>query len=188
MSGIKGVADLGLFRVIGQPNLNYVVDRDAAARYGINVADIQAAIEGAVGGTIAGAPVTQVLDGEARYDVTVALQPAVPPDAERNRQHPPGLAPSGERVSLAQVTQVGVTDGAEEIGREGGSRYVAIKYSVCATGTSVPPSKRPSPKSTRQVQLPTGLQARLGRRVREPEAQLQAASPSSAPSPSSSSS
>src|SRR6202042_1435465 len=50
MSGVKGVADLGLFRVIGQPNLNYVVDRDAAARFGINVADIQAAIESAVGG------------------------------------------------------------------------------------------------------------------------------------------
>ena len=64
MSGIKGVADLGLFRVIGQPNLNYVVDRQAAARYGINVADIQDAIESAVGGSA----VTQVLEGDARYD------------------------------------------------------------------------------------------------------------------------
>ncbi len=51
MSTVAGVADLGLFRVIGQPNLNYIVDRAAAARFGINVADIQDAIESAVGGS-----------------------------------------------------------------------------------------------------------------------------------------
>src|SRR6202522_2199782 len=65
MSGIRGVQDLGLFRVIGQPNLNYTVDRPAAARFGINVADVQDAIETAVGGTA----VSQVLQGEARYDL-----------------------------------------------------------------------------------------------------------------------
>jgi len=129
MSGIKGVADLGLFRVIGQPNLDYTVNRDAAARYGINVADIQAAIEGAVGGTIAGAPVTQVLDGEARYDVMARYSPMYrsTPDEISNIRL---LAPSGERVSLAQLTNKKVVDGAEEIYREGGQRYVAIKYSV----------------------------------------------------------
>jgi len=129
MSGIKGVADLGLFRVIGQPNLNYTVDRTAAARYGINVADIQNAIEGAVGGTIQGAPVTQVLDGEARYDVMARYDPkyrSTPEEISNIRL----LAPSGERVSLAQLTHVEVIDGAESIGREGGQRFVAIKYSV----------------------------------------------------------
>src|SRR5471030_453173 len=50
MSKINGIQDLGLFRVIGQPNLNFVVDRTAAARYGINVADVQDAIQTAVGG------------------------------------------------------------------------------------------------------------------------------------------
>ena len=65
MSKIQGIQDLGLFRVIGQPNLNFVVDRTAAARYGINVSDVQDAIETAVGGNA----VTQVLDKEARYDV-----------------------------------------------------------------------------------------------------------------------
>jgi cobalt-zinc-cadmium resistance protein CzcA len=63
MSQIKGVEDLGLFRVIGQPNLNYTVNREAAARYGINVADVQDAIQTAVGGNA----VSQVLQGEARY-------------------------------------------------------------------------------------------------------------------------
>ena len=154
MSGVKGVADLGLFRVIGQPNLDYVVDRDAAARFGINVADIQSAIEGAVGGTIGGAPVTQVLDGEARYDVTARYSPMyrTTPDEISNIRL---LAPSGERVSLAQLTKVKVLDGAEEIYREEGSRYVAIKYSVRDRdlGSTV---QEAMAKVNKQVKLPTG--------------------------------
>jgi cobalt-zinc-cadmium resistance protein CzcA len=154
MSHIKGVADLGLFRVIGQPNLEYIVDRAAAARYGINVADIQAAIEGAVGGTISGAPVTQVLDGEARYDVMVRYDPASrsTPEAISNIRL---LAPSGERVSLTQLTQVKVEDGAEEIYREEGSRYVAIKYSVRDRdlGSTV---EEAIEKVNKQVKLPPG--------------------------------
>jgi cobalt-zinc-cadmium resistance protein CzcA len=154
MSKVKGVADLGLFRVIGQPNLEYVVNREAAARYGINVADIQAAIEGAVGGTIAGAPVTQVLDGEARYDVMVRYSPQY-----RNTPEEIGnillQSPNGERVALSQVTTVKVHDGAESIGREAGQRYVAIKYSVRDRdlGTTVEEAEA---KVTKQVKLPVG--------------------------------
>jgi cobalt-zinc-cadmium resistance protein CzcA len=150
MSKIKGVADLGLFRVIGQPNLNYVVDRAAAARFGLNVADIQDAIESAVGGNA----VTQVLDGEARYDVTVRYN-------SQNRTTPEEIgnirlvSPSGERVALSQVTHVETVDGAESIGREGGVRYVAIKYSVRNRdlGTTV---EEAISEVTKQVQLPTG--------------------------------
>jgi heavy metal efflux system protein len=154
MGKIKGVADLGLFHVIGQPNLSYVVDREAAARYGINVSDIQAAIEGAVGGTIAGAPVTQVLDGEARYDVMVRYSPQyrTTPDEIGNIRL---LSPSGERVSLSQLTHVKVSDGAEEIYREGSSRFVAIKYSVRDRdlGSTV---EEAIAKVNKQVKLPTG--------------------------------
>jgi heavy metal efflux system protein len=154
MSSVKGVADLGLFRVIGQPNLDYVVDRQAAARYGINVADIQSAIEGAVGGTIGGSPVTQVLDGEARYDVMVRYSPRFrsTPEAINDIRL---LAPSGERVSLAQLTHPTVTDGAEEIYREEGSRYVAIKYSVRDRdlGSTVQEAIN---KVNKQVSLPPG--------------------------------
>jgi heavy metal efflux system protein len=154
MGKIKGVADLGLFHVIGQPNLSYVVDREAAARYGINVSDIQAAIEGAVGGTIAGAPVTQVLDGEARYDVMVRYSPqyrTTPEEIGNIRL----LSPSGERVSLSQLTHVKVSDGAEEIYREGSSRFVAIKYSVRDRdlGSTV---EEAIAKVDKQVKLPTG--------------------------------
>ena len=125
MSRVRGVADLGLFRVIGQPNLNYIVNRPAAARYGINVADVQDAIQTVVGA----APITQVLDKEARYDVTLRYQ-----EQYRNTEEALDrvrlVSSSGERVSLRQLTTPTVQDGAEEIYRENGQRYVAIKYSV----------------------------------------------------------
>jgi cobalt-zinc-cadmium resistance protein CzcA len=125
MSKVRGVADLGLFRVIGQPNLNYTVNRQAAARYGINVADVQDAIQTAVGAT----PLTQVLIKEARYDVTLRYLPQYR-DTEEALNRVRLLSSTGERVSLAQLTNVKVLDGAEEIYRENGSRFVAIKYSV----------------------------------------------------------
>jgi len=150
MSHIKGIQDLGLFRVIGQPNLNFVVDRAAAARYGINVTDVQDAVETAVGGNA----VTQVLQGEARYDV-------VPRYAQDYRNTPEAIenvrlvSPSGERVSLAQLTKPTVVDGASEIYREGNSRYVAIKYSVRGRdlGGAVEEAIQ---KVTTQVKLPPG--------------------------------
>jgi heavy metal efflux system protein len=150
MSKIQGVQDLGLFRVIGQPNLNYTVNREAAARYGINVADVQDAIQTAVGGNA----VSQVLDKEARYDVVVRYLPQY-----RSTQEAIDnirlLAPSGERVSLAQLTTVKTEDGAEEVYREGGQRYVAIKYSVRDRdlGSTVEEAIK---KVNEQVKLPPG--------------------------------
>ena len=91
MSKIQGVQDLGLFRVIGQPNLNYVVDREAAGRYGINVADVQDAIQTAVGGNA----VSQVLQGEARYDVVVRYLPQYPRYTQEAIDNIRLLSPSG---------------------------------------------------------------------------------------------
>jgi cobalt-zinc-cadmium resistance protein CzcA len=125
MASIKGIEDLGIFRIIGQPNLNYTVDRDAAARWGINVADIQDAIQTAVGAN----SLTQVQQGEARYDVTLRYQKPYR-DTREAIENVRLLAPSGERVSLAQLTTASTDDGAEEIYREGGQRFIAIKYSV----------------------------------------------------------
>jgi len=67
MASVKGIQDLGIFRIVGQPNLNFTVDRDAAARWGINVADIQDALQTAIGSSA----ITQVQQGEARYDVSL---------------------------------------------------------------------------------------------------------------------
>src|SRR5258708_2338311 len=121
----KGIEDLGVLRVLGQPNLNVAVDRDQAARYQINVADVQDAIQTAVGGNA----LTQVLQGEARYDLVVRYLPQYrdTKDAiERIRL----LSPSGERVSLAQLCKITVADGGSEIYREGNRRYIAVKFSV----------------------------------------------------------
>ena len=125
MRNIKGIEDLGLFRVIGQPNLNFTVDRDAASRYGINVSDVQDAIQTAVGGNA----VSQVLQGERRFDL-VPRYTAPYRDTKEAIENVRLLAPTGERVSLAQLSRVQVKDGASEIYREANSRYVAIKYSV----------------------------------------------------------
>jgi cobalt-zinc-cadmium resistance protein CzcA len=125
MQTVKGIEDLGIFRIIGQPNLNYTVDRAAAARWGINVADIQDAVQTAVGANA----LTQVQQGEARFDVTLRYQPQYR-DTREAIENVRLLSPSGERVSLVQLTKVSTDDGAEEIYREGGQRYIAIKYSV----------------------------------------------------------
>jgi cobalt-zinc-cadmium resistance protein CzcA len=125
MSKIRGIADLGLFRIIGQPNLTFTVDRQAAARFGINVSDIQDAIQTAVGGSV----LSEVLKGEAQYDLVLRYQKKYR-DTREAIENVRLLSPSGERVSLSQLTKIGTTDGAEEIYREGEQRYIAVKYSV----------------------------------------------------------
>ena len=127
MKRIPGIADVKLYRDIGQPNLNYTIDRQQAARFGINVSDIQDAIETAVGGKA----VSQVLPigTPERYDVVVRYQEPYRRDQKaisRIRL----LSPSGERVSLAQLTKVEVRDGAYDIYREGNSRYLSVTFNV----------------------------------------------------------
>jgi heavy metal efflux system protein len=99
MSGIPGMHDVKLLRDFGQPNLDLTIDRRQAARFGINVADIQDAVQTAVGGNA----VSQVLIGEQRYDVVVRYQAPYRNTQQAIEQRSPAL-PSGERVSLAQLT------------------------------------------------------------------------------------
>jgi cobalt-zinc-cadmium resistance protein CzcA len=150
MRQIPGVADLGTFEVRGQPNVNLVVDRAAADRFGINVSDIQDAVEGAVGGKA----VSQILIGEERFDLTVRYQPEFRQTVEDIGKIRI-LAPSGERVSLSQVSHIALDDGASTIYREGNSRYIAIKYSV--RGRDLGSTVRQAIEEVRQkVQFPTG--------------------------------
>jgi cobalt-zinc-cadmium resistance protein CzcA len=150
MRGIAGIQDLGLFRVIGQPNLNLTVNRQKAARYQINVADVQDAVQTAIGGNA----LTQVLQDEQRYDLVLRYLPQFR-DRREAIENIRLLSPSGERVSLAQLCDIQMLDGASEIYREGNSRYVAIKYSVRGRdlGGAVEEAMR---KVTAQVKLPTG--------------------------------
>jgi cobalt-zinc-cadmium resistance protein CzcA len=150
MSTVPGVADLGMFRIIGQPNMTFVVDRAACARYGINVADVQDAVQTAVGGNA----VTELLQGERQFDVVLRYQEQYRSTKEAI-ENVRLLAPNGERVSLAQLTKVNTNDGAEEIYREGESRYVAIKYS--ARGRDLGSTVEEAIKKVKeQVKLPTG--------------------------------
>ena len=150
MRQIKGIEDLGVFRVLGQPNLNFEVDRAQAARYQINVADIQDAIQTAAGGNA----LTQVLRGEARYDLVMRYLPQYRTTKEA-LENIRLLSPSGERVSLAQLCKIKEQDGGSEIYREANQRYIAIKYSVRGRdlGSAVEEAIR---RVNAQVQLPRG--------------------------------
>ena len=145
-----GFKTWGLFRVIGQPNLNLTIDRQEAARHQINVADVQDAVETAVGGKV----VSQILQGEQRYDLVLRYQ-----EPYRNTKEAIEnirlLSPTGERVALSQLTKVEVKDGASEIYREANSRYMAIKYSVRGRdlGSTVEEAIR---LVNQQVKLPPG--------------------------------
>jgi cobalt-zinc-cadmium resistance protein CzcA len=125
MRPIEGIRDLGLFRVVGQPSMNLVLNRPQAARFQINVADVQDAVQTAVGGAV----FSQVLQGEQRYDLVMRYLPEYR-DTKEAIERIRLVTPTGERVSLAQLCTIQVSDGANEIYREGNSRYVAIKYSV----------------------------------------------------------
>ena len=150
MRQVKGIADLGVFRVLGQPNLNISVDRQQAARYQINVADVQDAIQTAVGGNA----LTQVLRDERRYDLVLRYLPQYRSTKEAI-ENIRLLSPSGERVSLAQLSKIREQDGGSEIYRENNQRFIAIKYSVRgrALGDAV---EEAIGKVSRQVKLPRG--------------------------------
>jgi len=121
---VQGVTDLDWDHLAGLPQLQIIVDRAAAARYGINVQDIQDVIEAATKGRV----VTQLYEGERRFDVAVRLVQDGDPIA--------GLhnltisAPSGERIPVTQLAEFVKTDGVAEILREGNVRRLAVKWSV----------------------------------------------------------
>ena len=150
METVRGVGDLGIFRIVGQPNLNLQVDRKAAGRWGINVTDVQDALQTAVGANA----LTQVQQGEARFDVTLRYQQQYR-DTREAIENVRLLSPSGERVSLSQLSTTTTDDGAEQINRESGQRYIAIKYSVRNRdlGSTV---EEAIAKVEHNVQLPSG--------------------------------
>jgi cobalt-zinc-cadmium resistance protein CzcA len=125
MQSVKGVADVGVFRVGGQPSLLIRIDRAKAARYGLAAADVNATIQAAVGG----AALTQVIEGDRRFDLTVRFPERFRngPEAIRNILLP---APDGSRLPIGQIADVETRDGAFMIYRENGRRYIPIKFSV----------------------------------------------------------
>ncbi len=129
MDNVNGVTDLGIFRVLGQPNLNVTVDRAKAARYGLNTGDIDSVIQAALGGTEA----TTVLEGERRFSLIVRLAPEYRNnlDAVRNLkiafQTPNG---GNGYVPLRELASISLDTGASYIYRESNERFIPVKFSV----------------------------------------------------------
>lgn len=125
MKQVPGVKDLGVFRLVGQPNLLIQVDREASARYGLRVSDVNAVVQAAIGGQA----VTQVYEGEKLFDLVVRFLPEYRQDVE-SIGNILVSTPDGARIPLKQLAAITVQTGAFIIYRENNERYVPIKFSV----------------------------------------------------------
>src|SRR5262245_46292553 len=125
MASVSGVADLSVIGELGQPNLLIRVDREQAARYGVLPGDVNGTVQAAIGGQA----VTQVLDGERRFDVVVRFLPQYREHVEAISNIPVST-PDGGRIPLKQVAEVTKQTGASFIYREDNARYISVKFSV----------------------------------------------------------
>lgn len=125
MSQIRGVKDLGVFRLVGQPNLLIQIDREASARYGLQVSDVNAVVQAAIGGQA----VTKVYEGERLFDLVIRFLPEFRQDVEAISNILVNT-PDGARIPLKQVATISKQTGAFIIYRENNERYIPIKFSV----------------------------------------------------------
>lgn len=129
MSKVRGVDDLGVFRVLGQPNFNITVDRQKAARYGLNVGDINNVIQAAAGGTQA----TTVMEDDKQFGLVVRLAPEYRSSLEAIRNIKVGYqTPSGGTVfiPLKELASISLDTGASYIYHERNERYIPVKFSI----------------------------------------------------------
>jgi cobalt-zinc-cadmium resistance protein CzcA len=125
MSHVRGVKDLGMFSSMGQPSIVITPDRQACARYGLNTGDVEGVIQAAMGGQA----VTQVYEGEKRFDLTVRWLEKYRSSLESIRELTIST-PDGMRVPLGQIASISVNEGPSNIYREDGQRYTPVKFSV----------------------------------------------------------
>ncbi|HEX4407647.1 MAG TPA: CusA/CzcA family heavy metal efflux RND transporter [Xanthobacteraceae bacterium] len=128
MAEVQGVTDLGVFWVLGQPNLNIKVDRTKAARYGLNVSDVNNVIQAALGGTVA----TNLLEADRQFGVVVRLAPQYRNNVDAVRDLKISVStPSGNAyIPLRELATISLDTGASYIFRERNQRFVPIKFSV----------------------------------------------------------
>jgi len=122
---VPGFTDLTVVRELGQPSLLVDVDRDKIARYGINVADVEAVVSAAVGGQAA----TQVIQGEKLFDLVVRMQPQFRSSAHEIGELLVGT-PDGKQIPLSELATIKQGNGASFIYRENNSRYIGVQYSI----------------------------------------------------------
>ena len=154
MDQVKGIADLGIFRVLGQPNLDIRVDRDKAARYGLNTGDVNAVVQAALGGSVA----TALLEADRQFNVTVRLAPEYRGTFDSVGRIKVGFStPSGTNayIPLNEIAAISIDTGASYIFHERNVRYIPIKFSVRGRdlGSTVAEAQE---RIARNVPLPNG--------------------------------
>jgi len=122
---VPGFTELTVVRELGQPSLLIDVDRGKIARYGINVADVEAIVEAAVGGQAA----TQVIQGEKLFDLVVRMEPKYRESEQAIGNLLVGT-PSGQQIPLRELADIHEASGASFIYRENNSRYIGVQYSI----------------------------------------------------------
>jgi heavy metal efflux system protein len=148
MGKVKGIEDLGVFDVLGQPNVDIQVDRDTISRYGLNISDVQDVIETAVGGKVA----SQKIEGEKRFDIVVRYEPQFREQIDQIRRITV-TTPDGYRIPLDELATFSISDGASMIYRENNNRFIAVKFSVRGRDLASSIAEAQS-EVKKQVQLP----------------------------------
>jgi cobalt-zinc-cadmium resistance protein CzcA len=154
MSHVRGVADLGIFPVLGQPNLNIKVDRQKAARYGLNSGDVNSVVQAAMGGAVA----TSVLEGERQFDLVVRYTPEYRDNIGEIRNIKVGYTnASGANayIPLSELATISLDTGAAWIYHESVQRFIPVKFSVRGRdlGGTVEEAQQ---RIAKNVKLPSG--------------------------------
>ncbi|HET7569193.1 MAG TPA: CusA/CzcA family heavy metal efflux RND transporter [Gammaproteobacteria bacterium] len=158
---VRGITDVTLVHELGQPSLSIRINRARIARYGLNVADVNALIQSAIGGVVA----TQVVQGEKEFDLVVRLQQQYRSNPEKIGNIPVAT-PGGQQIPLKELATISVTNGASFIYRENNSRYIGVQFSVAgrdlagAVGDAIQQVKQ-------KVNLPPGYRVDWGGEYKE---------------------
>ncbi|NGX95349.1 MAG: efflux RND transporter permease subunit, partial [Candidatus Afipia apatlaquensis] len=156
MTNVRGVADLGIFHLQGQPNLNIKIDREKTARYGLNTGDVNAVVQAALGGTNA----TTVLEGDRQFALAVRLEPKYRSSIDAIKSVKIAYqTPSGTNayIPLSELADISLDTGASFIYRERSQRYIPIKFSVRGRdlGSTVTEAQE---RVAKAIKLPNGYQ------------------------------
>jgi len=154
MSQVRGITDLGIFPVLGQPNLNIKVDRAKAARYGLNTGDINTVIQAALGGAVA----TSVLEGDRQFDLVVRYTPECRDTVEKIGNIKVAYATStgaNAYIPLSELATITLDNGAAWIYHENVQRFIPVKFSVRGRdlGSTVAEAQE---RIAKNIKLPSG--------------------------------
>ncbi len=154
MRQVRGVTDLGIFPVLGQPNLNINVDRAKAARYGLNSGDVNAVVQAAMGGSVA----TSVLEGDRQFDLVVRYTPDARDSIEKIRNIKVAYSTgngTNAYIPLSELATISLDTGAAWIYHESTQRFIPIKFSVRGRdlGSTVSEAQE---RIAKNIKLPSG--------------------------------